>query len=1234
MSSNESGEVTSSDNEEQELESFIVSEKEDTNGEDQKEDEVNDRIGQLTKEVGPHETTTQKILGAHISVLVSALGGPDHTSSTFPPPYHLGQDALACLKDIKRWIKSVDERNKSYDVALACSQCSLLTNDLTVILCQWENDLKSKTSAIKAKSQGKIALACLELLVLLTWPIDSSMEQTESQKIKSNSIRKIHVGYKKHILSYKKGQTLRAVIRLALPVVSKNKLDREPKDNAVLRLLLFFIRNVLAIEPPRTSISTKASKQVTHLDNMPTNVNYEDISLNTILLRFKENKVLLFLLTISGSLGTEFEREVFTQPCLECIYLFIKGLKPESALGIDIKESKGKGSARGSGATTKSTRDKSGPSQTSGHGLEELLLEENNRKKAHIKNMSSRHGRFGSLLSLQDDSGSFTISGQEALLDATHSLARLDKTKKWNSRPQFRYDSDEYVKSMPESLDAAAIKIMQNFLDQFLTGGCFNNLIENAAWLISGSHDLHYVDELEKASYFLVVAWFFAFKRIKQSSKHNRDDFNDTDDYSSVGAVLGEVNFILIISYFREAYEGKNWNALHVAMICFKEFLYTSHSIFVESLSRRREEVNQEGESDQDLDRELAEGIFRKLFSFSDFLSIIILIPQTASKHSPDYLSVSISVVHIILKAFECFANEDVKLYVQEKRKTPKKVKNTKLQNDIDEAVEESDEERAMVDAARIHKERKLNFQATELRFFQTSIVSAFIEHLSRYEDLSYEDIKKCLSFFHRLFIVRKDYTGLYRLDFLLLLNNLSVYLPRSSIIKNEVDEFTYHFMKKFKKAFERFPNPIEILFTRIENAEYKTYLGTGSVFERRQQDDKKYTLKLAKSLEFIRPSFSLDEKFKILVTNLYEQEKADLVSLMIREIEKIIEDEIARSAENGSNEATTTYELHLPATFSRLLINNSYLRLMLSLLGFNLPFEMGEQVSLSYGTSTEHLIECLDLLKKWSSLQPAKFEDGKGASFFLRAKEVDIDGFGYDLENYYDENDDSIAFEVNETTNHKRHGIDLDRLDELESAIETTNNSGIRGIARKKRKIKSRKETNAVNEIDEKRRRHSPQLTEVALPVRSTEFVHHSDDETDNEDMREFFEREERLRSLITRTGGVVTPQQLAEFKEAWAKIESNKSTDRITEPGIWNNQDNNYRNQNELFSDVERSSVLFPQDETINMKKMKWNSTQELDGDTDDVNLQETQNSDQSFSKFPRKASRKRRVVLDNDD
>ena len=52
-------------------------------------------------------------------------------------------------------------------------------------------------------------------------------------------------------------------------------------------------------------------------------------------------------------------------------------------------------------------------------------------------------------------------------------------------------------------------------------------------------------------------------------------------------------------------------------MICFKELLQISNSVF------GKEITNQTGEGDEisqhEIDRELAEGIIRKLFSFNDF---------------------------------------------------------------------------------------------------------------------------------------------------------------------------------------------------------------------------------------------------------------------------------------------------------------------------------------------------------------------------------------------------------------------------------------------------------------------------------------------------------------------------------------------------------------------------------------------------------------------------------------
>ena len=98
-----------------ELEDFVVDDEppvDNLNNPQNPQDESNeasetrDRIRDLTTALQPNETPTQKLLKAHISVLVTALGGPDHVGSLkdSSSEYKLGHDALACLKDIKRWI--------------------------------------------------------------------------------------------------------------------------------------------------------------------------------------------------------------------------------------------------------------------------------------------------------------------------------------------------------------------------------------------------------------------------------------------------------------------------------------------------------------------------------------------------------------------------------------------------------------------------------------------------------------------------------------------------------------------------------------------------------------------------------------------------------------------------------------------------------------------------------------------------------------------------------------------------------------------------------------------------------------------------------------------------------------------------------------------------------------------------------------------------------------------------
>lgn len=1108
-----------------------------------------DKVLQLSSNLKPNESQPQKILKAHIAVLVSALGGIDHTSPISPPPYKLGHDALACLKDLKRWIKAIDEKQKNFDVALACAESGLVINDLLVILCQWEYQKLKKIPIKNSNISEKIMLSCLELLVLLTWPIDLNPTQnSEQQKLQYFMIKKIQLSYKKAILHYLNGLTLKAIIRLVLPTIEKDRLDRDPRDNSILKLVILFIRNIVAIEPANLSIPSKSSsKQIIQSDILPHDVTFDDISHTAVLAAFKKNKVLMLILTISGSIGQDFDKEFFAIPILEIIYLLIKGIKSHDILKYIQNQN----------FTTKNSHDTSISSplippinSTVDLNLQDLLSQESKKKNLHKQNISTRHGRFGTLLSIRNNNTNYVVSGQNALQSTDSSLAKMDESKAWNDRSTFKYDSDEFTTPIiPIFISQKGMKILVEFIEAFLVGGCFNTLIENVSNIFSGASDLMNIDSYDKASYFYTISWFFNYKR--QKIEMGEDlvvpnlEEQDPNNYGSVGSGLSEVNFILLISYFRNSYVHKQWSSLHVAMICFRELLQISHSIFTKAKPNSAD-ILLESEEDE-LDRELAEGIIRKLFSFGDFITLIGNIPQTAAKHSPDYLKVCISVVHIILKSFESFANEDVKFYVQYKRK--RNARQKKRVNDLDKDTEDSlrdvidasDDEFADQRMREVTRERKLNFQASESKFFHTSIVTSYIEFLSRYRDLSNEEIKWCISYFHRLFVKRKDYTGLYRLDFMHTLQRMHNDLPRSSSIRKHVDEFIYYFMKKFKQAFERFPLPIEVLFPRFENQESKVYFATGDIYEKPQKN--LLQPHLAKPYEFIR-EFSLDEKYKILVSALKDQDKIPLVEYIIEEWKRLLSEKILNPH--------ILLSIRLVSNYHRLFINNSYLRLLLSIAGFDLPFSLDEPCELKPSTSQESLSESIEYAKKWLQ-QDVDFEDGQDALYFLRPREVDYD------EAEYDEFDnDSIAFETVPNTDSTRDNFnELDMLDNLERQIDSSQSQLLgleKGVARRKRRKHEQYKLNEVEKRKPKksttnRNRGPPKSFQVFTddesgPEKSAAFVNDSDDDSDVEKMNSFFEREERLRRLLAESGGIINPVQLEEFKKVWTKLEQSNGS------------------------------------------------------------------------------------------
>ena len=1113
-------------------------------------------------------TATARLLRAHVSVLVSALGGPDHAAET--PVYKLGHDALACLKDLKRWLRAVDEKNGSFDVALACADCDLVKNDLTVILCQFD----APKNAAKTRGIDKIKLACLELLVLLTWPTDVDRNTLMKDFTAKTSNRRAQVVYKHHILAYKQGKTLKAVLRLGLAALKVPKDEREPRDINILRLILFFIRNVLYIEPLPI---TKGPKAVGNASALPGGISADEIALPAVLQAFERNNVLLFLNSIAHAVLTEINEESFGLLVMECVALLTRGVMTEElvlprAYAPDL-------------ATNVPPA-----SSVAGMGLLDLLGEEKRRKNHATNSISTRHGRFGTLLSLRNSSNAsyFAVSGQKALASTYDTLQKLDTTKNWHKPANFKYDSNAYAKRASVLLGERAAAVLNRFVSQLLISGSFNNLLMFVArHLTNLANDrdagakgiLGAVDATELALYFLTIAWFFRYKRERAQalSEQNRTPGPDEDglDYGSVGAALSEVNFILLISYFRSSFETKDYDSLHVAMVCFREMLMISNSIFTRK--RTQQEIELESEDDVNEDRELAEGIIRKLFSQKQFLDMCVNIPKTAAKHSPEYLAVVVSVVHILLKSFESLANEDVHLFIKTRRRMRKMEKAAGLNQEMDREhmhlIDRGSDEEDNEDEIRyITQERKLDLRNTEVKFFHPDTVSTHIEYLSKYEDLSSDEIKRALSFFHRLFVVRKDFSSLYRLDFMLLLYKLQAYLPRSSSNRRHVDDFIVYYMKKFKSALDRFPTAIELLFPRLEDLEIKGFLSTGDlkVYDSLSKkkaaggkssyfDEDATQPRAAPLKEFNDDTKSLDEKIGILVYTLVK--KKNTTNFL-----KFLSSDLLRISELANLDDA---KLRLNLANRRILISDSNLRLLLETIGFGLPYLQNDETTLHASVTADTLREAKESLDKWVALHVegvGDIEPFLDQTHHVILTQAELE-FGVDslselrAGNSFDEAR-AAELELNEIQIHRVIGLakrkeydDKLTADYYDAEFEEQSDSGEDAVPKEteaRKRKRSRRQVESDDELsvseDEapstRRRRGKRNLPRDVFSddedvTKSAERVHDSDDESDDERNRAFFEKEERLRQLISLTGGISSKEQLKMFKESWNAIQ-----------------------------------------------------------------------------------------------
>ncbi|SCU95776.1 LAFA_0G02234g1_1 [Lachancea sp. 'fantastica'] len=1068
-----------------------------------------------------HFVDQSKILKARIALLSTAIGGPDHSSDIDPPPYKIGDDCLACLKDLKRWFKLVDERQSRWDVAAAAAQYNILTDDLIPIMTGWENSYA--TAAKKARKNGgkvedfvrnkeyydKISLNALQLMVLMTWPLILTDQSTQNQVEHYSSLKKSQVIYKKAILSAENGKVLKAAVRLAVEVIKIEKRLRSAKDNVVLRLVLNFLRNVAAIEPSDLTLSNKkktATKGINATDMLPPNISKNDISLAAVIEAFNRNKVLGLLLTFSSSINQEFDAAFINVPLLELMFFLVKNVNHSV---LYRKRSTDKSSSR----NLASEEHRNGSSELSG-----LLQKEHEMKKNVIRNTSTRHSNFGTMLSIQtSDKRRLTVSGGQNLLNSDYALRKLDSRKKWNKRI---LTANETVEGLPSNLlssdeetvywDDSISSTFRKFVDDFVKSG-FNSVLSSVTDYFTTEDDKMVL--IHQIEYLLFYSWFLKYSRL---AKQN----NVETDISPISFALRDTALILVGQLLRRGMEHKIWAVVHAGMIAYTELIS-----LLESMGNNESELEAKGHVEYQLFQE-------------ERLKLFSSIPRTASNHSLSYVRGCVNLIHVLFKIIE----RTNKRQEAQSQSAPEAGPNTIFEQAKILAEEEGVEIEEAVEILEFNTQRsEVNFKKLQRSFANDNTIKTYITYLENFKELADEDIKKCIQFLYRIFVSAEEESLLFRIDFMILMKDMisPTGLPTMSRARKHVTKFADVFTSKLKVRLAKSPSWfVGILFPVIHDRETGHYQKYGEKLDSMMNVERvarPSTFKSTEELEGMSASAALDFKFGILVSTLIDRERQNSVETLLENLQRscaVMKSWLLNEATRGEVDSTPSGREQFETSSSTIrkdVHRDSDFRALLKLCGYQLSRSENESCFLLTSYQITDIETSIGLIMKHMH-NTFETPNGEPSSFYLHRPGLEDKILGPNDESREYTEQVREAEELSEEEN--EYFKSLTKVSSAKSNGGQVPSKGVAAI--KKKSVRKRKnQQGGARRASESRDKENNSSNDVykQREVTSAEMISDSDESDDEFAQTTFYENEMFMRFLLDKYNGSLPQQKFVQF-------------------------------------------------------------------------------------------------------
>ncbi|RVD85213.1 uncharacterized protein DFL_003541 [Arthrobotrys flagrans] len=964
------------------------------------------------------------ILRAHIYSLVSAVGGP---SPDDPNIYILGDDVLGCLRDIKRWLKGYDEKLDRLDVARCLSEANLVV-DLMEILAH------SSAKGIPTLNQpNKIGLACVELLVPLTWPLNKTeLSMTVNHHRHLAVLQRSQAYYKKNILTHQSGCILKACCVNALPPMAVVLSERTPRDEGIIQLVLYLIRNLLQIE---------------ELEVENDNV-WDDISKSSTVGSLDCQGVFNILLSIISGVPELFQQQDVI--VVEILFYLL--------LGVDMRQLATP--APGSGGTKP---------------LDPLAyILKSERPPVGLK-AQSRHTRFGTTVALKKEDGQKkVVTGHGALVDESTGLQKLDAAKKWR-RPQQNGSKKHTMFGARVHLSSSAQDKLCRFLGQVLVSG-FSCLFQSVRKAIERDSE-RILGNTHIAQLFFVGGSLMEFGRaLKQNGVVLVDSrILKLREFSTL---LQPETFIVLFRHIREGLESKSWDYVQSGCRYFTQALLVVSDMI----------------HSQDHDEEsLAENIFNRLFYEETLHDLMIAVLRSGRKQTVEYLDTLTEMTHVYLRCLERYSKSNTGLVVKSKRASKSRSSNIDPFSGSESDTKTPGSQKT---------EKSFDFQQYESKFLSPSSIEPFLDFLGYYRELNSSQIKRCIGFLHRIFVKRGVTVGLFHLKAIYLLQAVARD-TRGSQDYAEVAGFVRFFSKQLVRKLKEYPVLfVEILFQKSPKIGY--FIEHGEDRGRRTRE--------SRPPPAIEIEESLDKEKRIAVAvSLVAQDDAyskqfDWVErVLYQAVEERGREEIRSSPAHPDEGSDFLGKLHPIViefegdSHAQVHFSSNKLQLLMKVLDFEPEgTRSGEFCYLLPNTvSSQTIQENITAFLQYRKSPISGFEDGRALEDCFTIKRNKLGIKPSDPTEEYDT--DSLGDE-----------FDFEFPDNLKDR-KSRSTKGL-GMGSKKKK--------AIDENEARRRRQERKLKEMERRqgIKSGLYIGSSDDDSDFERDREFFENERVLREAMSK--------------------------------------------------------------------------------------------------------------------